>query len=54
MGKLLIGLAIALLDFPLQLAGGRVLDLTPDVLVYILIIFGLREIGRFSLKFASA
>ena len=54
MGKMLIGLAIALLDFPMQLGGGRILDLTPDVLGYILIIFGLREIGRFSHRFAIA
>jgi len=54
MGKILIGLAIALLDFPLQLGGGRMLDLTPDLLGYIFVIFGLREIGRYSLKFASA
>ena len=54
MGKILIGLAIALLDFQIVLGGGRMLDLTPDLLGYICIIFGLREIGKYSLKFTSA
>ena len=54
MGKILIGLAIALLDFPLELAGGRILDLTPDILGYILVAFGLRNIGSYSHKFAIA
>lgn len=54
MGKLLIGLAIALLDFPVQLAGGRVLDLTPDVLGYIIMVYGIRQIGKHSSKFSSA
>lgn len=54
MGILLIGLAIAMLDFPLLLSGGKALDLTPDVLGYILIIYGIRQIGRLSPKFIGA
>ena len=54
MSKILIGLAIALLDFELQFAGGRALDLTPDVLGYILVFLGIREIGKYSLKFSTA
>ncbi len=53
MSKILIGLAIALLDFELQFAGGRALDLTPDVLGYILVFLGIREIGRYSPKFST-
>lgn len=54
MGMILVGLAIALLDFNLELLGSRMLDLTPDVLGYILIMFGLRKIGSYSHKFSIA
>lgn len=54
MGILLIGLAITLLDFPLQLAESKVLDLTPDILGYLLIIFALHKLGRYSHKFTIA
>ena len=52
MGILFIGLALVLLDLPILIAGGRTLDLTPDMVGYILTIFGLRQIGRYSSKFA--
>ena len=54
MGKILIGLALVLLDFPLQLAGSRVLDLAPDILGYLLILYSLRRFYGYSRKFFSA
>lgn len=55
MGKMLIGLVIALLDdFNITFAGNRVLDLAPDVLGYIFIILGMRGFGRYSHKFVTA
>lgn len=54
MGMIFAGLAIALLDFTMEFAGGSMLDLTPDILGYLLVMFGLRKIGRYSHKFAVA
>lgn len=54
MGKLLIGFIFILLDFVLEFAGGRTLDMTPDMIGYLLVIFGLREMIRYSHKFAGA
>lgn len=53
MTTILIGLAFVFLDLDLTLASGAMIDVLPDVLGYIAVLFGLRKMGAVSYEFSK-
>lgn len=53
MTTILIGLALVFLDLDMALASGALIDVLPDVLGYIIVLFGLRRMGAVSYEFSK-